>query len=39
MQGVKMQIQIEVNFFHLDRIFYDPFPHVRDPTSFFDSIN
>lgn len=35
MQAVKMQIQIEVSFFHLDRIFNDPFTHVRDPTSFF----
>ena len=39
MQVVKMQIQRKVSFFHLDRIFNDPFPHLRDPTSFFHPIN
>ena len=39
MQVVKMQIQIRVTFFDLDRIFNDGFPHLRDPTSFFKAIN
>ena len=37
---VKMQIQIKVSFFDLDgRIFNDGFAHLRDPTSFFKTIN
>ena len=36
---VKMQIQIKVSFFDLDRIFNDSFTHLRDPTSFFQSIH
>ena len=35
MPVVKMQIQIKVSFFDLDRIFNDGFRHLRDPTSFF----
>ena len=34
MQVVKMQIQIKLSFFDLDRIFNDGFTHLRDPTSF-----
>ena len=36
---VKMQIQIKVSFFDPDRIFNDSFIHLRDPTSFFQSIH
>ena len=36
---VKMQIQIKVSFFDLDRIFNDSFTHLRDPTSIFQSIH
>lgn len=36
---VKMQIQIKVSYFDLDRIFNDSFTHLRDPTSFFQSIH
>ena len=34
MQAVKMQIQMEVSFFHLDRIFYDPF-HILETRHLF----
>ena len=36
---VKMQIQIKVSVFDLDRIFNDGFTHLRDPPSFFQSIH
>ena len=39
MQVVKMQIQIRVSFFDLDRIFNDGFTNLRDPKSFFKAIN
>ena len=35
----KMQIQIKLSFFDLDRIFNDGFTHLRAPTSFFQSIH